>query len=417
MVRGDALLALALAFVGAVLAALSYQVQSAMMPDGLGPMPWFLLSALLVAAPLVVRRRWPSAAGIGVCVVYMAFGALGLMELTVSQVVVFLGFYSIGAWEANRRRAFWVRLLIVLAMGAWLLVDTIRGFTAPETGEFGVQAYFSLLALQWAINAAFFGGGWVFGDRAWRQAIEQEALERAQSEVRAQQALLTEQAISLERLRIARELHDVVAHHVSAMGIQAGAARRVMTRDSERAADALRSVEESSRAAIAELGTMVGALRSNDDETAPMPTLADLPDLVRSSREHTDVRFEVVGPARSLSPVTELTIYRVVQEALTNVRKHAGPTARADVRIRYLEQTVEAEVSDDGHGLGSGSSAHLGLGMGQTGMRERTDALGGTIVMQPKTRGGYLVRVSLPAPSSPAQQPQAQPTPRAEATP
>src|SRR5690606_35866201 len=301
----------------------------------------------------------------------------------------------VGAWCTNRTLAFRARLATVLAMAVWLLASAIRGFYSPETGEYGVQALFSWFVIQVMVNAAYFAGARVFGDRSWQQAVEREALERAQAEVRAQQAQLTEQAISLERLRIARELHDVVAHHVSAMGIQAGAARRVMGRDPERAEQALRSVEESARSAIAELGTIVGALRSRDEGDAPMPTLADLRDLVAAAREHGDVALEVVGTPRPLSPIVELTAYRVVQEALTNTRKHAGPGARADVRLRYLDDVVEVEVADDGAGVRGGRGA--GLGVGQTGMRERVAAVGGTIEMGPKSRGGYLVRAAIPA--------------------
>ena len=239
--------------------------------------------------------------------VYIPAAEVGALEYTVSQVVVFLAVYSIGAWEPNRSRALASRTVITAVMAVWLVTSAVRGFSAPETGEYGVQAYFSLLAVQIAINAAYFGGAWIFGDRSWEQAVEREALERAQAEVRAQQAQLTEQAISLERLRIARELHDVVAHHVSVMGIQAGAARRLLDRDPERAAIALRSVEDSAREAIAELGTMVGALRSQDEADGPMPTLADLPDLVRAAGEHGAVTQELIGDPRRLSAAVELT--------------------------------------------------------------------------------------------------------------
>lgn len=178
------------------------------------------------------------------------------------------------------------------------------------------------------------------------------------------------------------------------MGIQAGAARRLLDRDPDRAATALRSVEESAREAIAELGTMVGALRSTDESDAPMPTLADLADLVRAAGEDGSVHREVVGEPRPLSPAVELTLYRVAQESLTNVRKHAGPGARADVRLRYLQDAVEIEIADDGGGVRAGRAP--GLGVGQTGMRERVAAVGGTIEIGPKSRGGYLVRARIP---------------------
>lgn len=392
--RRDALLAAGLAVAGAFIAVLTRTVQQGMYGEQ-QPAWMFVLFSVLLAAPLAWRRRAPVAAMLACSAIYLAGARLEAVELTVSQVVLFLAFYSVGAWSTDRRRANVSRLVVVVVMALWLVLAAVEGFYEPETGEYGVQAYLSLLAVQVAVNAAYFAGAWVFGNRSWQQALEREALERAQAEVRAQQAQLTEQAISLERLRIARELHDVVAHHVSAMGIQAGAARRTLERDPERAAAALRSVEDSARTAIAELATMVGALRSTEETDAPMPTLADLPDLIRAAREHGPVELDVVGEPREVSPVVELTVYRVVQESLTNVRKHATPTARTDVRLRYLPDAVEIEISDDG----AGSLAHRapGLGVGQTGMRERVAAVGGTIEMGPKSRGGYLVRASIPS--------------------
>ncbi|MFV0253602.1 MAG: histidine kinase [Beutenbergiaceae bacterium] len=394
MVRRDLVVALSLGVAGMLLGVLAKLAQY----FGRVDVPaWQIMTASLVfAVPLIWRRRFPSAAGVAVLALYVLLMELQLLEFNVSQIVLFLAFYSIGAWEQHRRRAFWVRLAGVILMAVWLVVGAIRSFYTPETGEYGVQAYFSMLLIQVAINAGYFGGGWIFGDRSWEQAIERKQLQSAQAEIRAQQAQLTEQAISLERVRIARELHDVVAHHVSAMGIQAGAARRVLSNDPERASVALRAVEDSARTAISELGTMVGALRSTDDNDAPMPTLADLPDLVQDAREYGPITFAVVGEQRQLSPSLELTAYRVVQEALTNVRKHGGAGVKADVRVRYLPDAVEVEVSDDGHAT---ASAVAGLGIGQTGMKERVMAVGGTVQMGPKSRGGYLVRASIPTDS------------------
>jgi signal transduction histidine kinase len=361
-----------------------------------------VLASFLVALPLVWRRRAPVPV-VALCSVGYAVAAeLGVMELWVSQVVLFLAFYSVGVWEPDRVLAHRARLVTVVAMALWLASSAVRGFSDAEVGERGVSAYFALLAVQVAINAAYFGAGWYFGDRTWARAREREQLVAAEEEIRAQQDRLTEQAVALERLRIARELHDVVAHHVSAMGIQAGAARRVLTRDPEQATHALGAVEASARSAIAELGTMVGALRSQDDAEGPMPTLADLEELLASARASGPVELEVVGEPRSLTGVVELTVYRVVQEALTNVRKHAGAQARADVRIRYRSDDVEVEIADDGRGP---SVPTAGLGMGQIGMRERISAVGGSLETGPKSRGGYLVRAripSLPRPELPA---------------
>ena len=394
--RADALLAGTLALVGCVMVALT-----AMTGLQFEDVPiWApLLAAVLVPAPLVLRRVHPIPVAVVQVVLYIVAGELGVLELYVSQVNLFMGFYSIGAWETHRRRAFWSRLVIVIAMAVWLAISAVRGFFDPETGERGVSAFFAMLMIQIVINAAYFGAGWLFGDRAWRGAIEQQRLADAHAEIAAQQQRLAEQAVSLERVRIARELHDVVAHHVSAMGVQAGAARRVLATDADRAADALRHVEQSARDAIGELRSLVVTLRSEDDASGAAPDLDGLPALVAAAGGAGQrVTLAEVGSPRPVSPAVGLTAYRVVQEALTNARKHAGSAAQVDVRVRYLDGAVEVEVSDDGYGTASAAGA--GTGMGIVGMRERVTAIGGTLEAGPKSRGGYLVRATMPTASA-----------------
>ncbi|KAA6436279.1 sensor histidine kinase [Agrococcus sediminis] len=389
--RSDTMLAIALAAAGCVMVALSATTGLQLTEVPLwAPM----LAAVLLAAPLVLRRRHPVPVAAAQIVIYIVAGEAGALELYVSQVALFMGIYSIGAWEANRRLAHWSRVVIVVAMAVWLAVSAIRGFSEPETGERGVAAYFALLMIQVVINAAYFGGGWIFGDRAWRAALEQEQLDAAHAEIQAQQALLADQAVSLERLRIARELHDVVAHHVSAMGVQAGAARRVLAADPERAADALRHVEQSARDAIGELRSLVVTLRSEDEPTGA-PDLDALPELVASAvASGQRVALQTIGEPRPVTPMVGLGAYRVVQEALTNARKHAGPSAQVDVRVRFLDDELEVEVADDGHGGGPGWH---GAGAGLVGMRERIAALGGALEVGPRSRGGWLVRARVPS--------------------
>lgn len=182
------------------------------------PVGWVALGSVALAAPLAWRRRWPSAVALLQAGTYICLGIWVGVEFYASQVALFLGFYSVGAWDTDRRRVRWVRLAIVIAMGAWLVGSTIHGFSAPETGERGVNAYLSVLAIQFGLNIAYFGGAWVFGNRAWDSALERAELERAHEEIGAQQHRLAENAVALDRVRIARELHDVVAHHVTAIG-------------------------------------------------------------------------------------------------------------------------------------------------------------------------------------------------------
>lgn len=398
--RSDAILAGLLALSSCVMVALS-----AMTGLQFTDVPiWApMVTAVLLPAPLVLRRVHPVAVSIVQIVIYIVAGELSVLELYVSQVSLFMGLYSIGAWDPDRRRAFWSRTVIVIVMAVWLASSAVRGFLDPETGERGVSAFFAFLMIQIVINAAYFGAGWVFGDRAWRSAVEREDLAAAHAEIQVQQAQLADQAVSLERLRIARELHDVVAHHVSAMGVQAGAARRVLDRDPQQASDALRHVEQSARDAIGELRSLVVTLRSEDDGAAAAPGLEALETLVDSARESgQQIDLQTIGSARAVTPMVGLTAFRIVQEALTNARKHAGPVAHVDVRVRYLDDELEVEVTDDGRGGGPGTH---GAGAGLMGMRERVAALGGSLEVGPRSRGGWLVRARVPSPA---------PAPRAE---
>lgn len=355
------------------------------------------------AALLLAARR---IAPLTVAIVYAA-GYIGLatwvgIEVYASQVVLFLGMYTVGAWCPDRRRAFWTRLAIVVAMAVWLLVVSVDGFSDPETGERGVNAFFAFLLIQWLINAAYFTGAWTFGDRAWQQAMERQELERAHAEIHGQQVRLAEQAVALERVRIARELHDVVAHHVTAMGVQAGAARLLQGTDLKAASAHLKGVEESSRQAVRELQTLVHTLRDDDGPISSIPRLSDLETLAAEARSASaqTVALERIGAAPQLPPAAELALYRVAQEGLTNARKHAGPRAAVTLRLRTGQDRVELEVSDDGRG-DRGRPALPGTRMGLRDMRERMDSVGGTLEAGPKPAGGWLVRATVPAASVP----------------
>lgn len=331
---------------------------------------------------------------------YIALGTWVGVEIYASQVVLFMAFYSVGAWCVDRRRALWTRVGIAAAMAAWLVVYFVNAFHDPETGERGVNAFFALLIIQVLVNVAYFSGAWLFGNRAWAQAREHEALARAHAQIRAQQDRLAEQAVTQERLRIARELHDVVAHHVTAMGVQAGAARVLLDRRPEAAAEHLRGVEDSSRQAVRELQTLVHSLRDDDAAaSASTPRLADLEALVAEAAEGAGgqtVELERIGPAPALPDAAELVLYRVAQEGLTNARKHAGPRAHVAVRVRTEPHRVELEVSDDGRGAAAPGARLPGTRMGLRGMRERIDSVGGTLEAGPKDHGGWLVRATVP---------------------
>ena len=211
-------------------------------------------------------------------------------------------------------------------------------------------------------------------------------------------------------MRIARELHDVVAHHVSLMGVHAGAARRVFESNPEQAKASLSVIESSARGAVDELHRLLGALRQPEESSSGDPTeaasvsastrgLAQLPELIDEARSAGHpVTFESIGETRPLPPTVELVIYRVVQESLTNARKHAGAGAAVDVRLRYQAGSVEVEISDSGTGPVAGLRRSEAGGLGHIGMRERVAAVGGSITMGPRKRGGFVVRAVLPVP-------------------
>ena len=206
------------------------------------------------------------------------------------------------------------------------------------------------------------------------------------------------QAAAEERARIARELHDVVAHNLSVVVIQAGAAQRVLDQQPEAAREALRQVEASGRVAMTEMRRLLGALRRGDDEplTVPQPGVADLAALLDDVRAAgLPVTLRTSGEDRPVPAGIDVSVYRIVQEALTNTLRHAGAT-QATVEIRYLARAVEIDIVDDGRGTSDARSAG-DIGHGLVGMRERAELFDGTFEAGPRPEGGFAVRVTLPS--------------------
>ncbi|HEV2786600.1 MAG TPA: histidine kinase, partial [Solirubrobacteraceae bacterium] len=213
---------------------------------------------------------------------------------------------------------------------------------------------------------------------------------RARREIAAAR---TSAAIAEERARIARELHDVVAHHVGVMVIQAGAGRRLVADHPEQAREAFAQIERSGREALTAMPAILGALRG-DGATAPQPSVTDLGPLFDDARAAgLTPRLDIEGEPRPLPPALDVSAYRIVEEALTNAAKHAGAAAAVEVRVRYLPGTLELVVADDGRG-GDGHDEGFGL----VGMRERVELLGGHVSVGPRTDGGFAVRATLPLP-------------------
>ncbi len=380
-------------------------------------LPWWVqwIAVLSGAALLVGRRRRPVAVA-GLAALHMLVVGITMpmvMGQFTLQVVYFVAILSGVAWARDRRWMLVVVGAIVVVMFTWIalqfaigsaaqdLVDEQQGRTRPGL----VPAIPAAVLLTVVINAVYFGGAVIFGQMLWRSARDRAQLEDQASTITAQATALRTRAVTEERLRIARELHDVVAHHVSVIGIQAAAARRVMDRDPDATRAALEGIEGSSREAVSSMRGLLGTLRGSERagpveaDRAPQPGLAELPALVeacRTPRRH--VGYDLVesspGAADRLGPPLAHSIHRTVQEALTNVEKHST-AARVSVVVRLDDGPAgfaEVEVVDDGRAR-TGSS---GSGLGQLGIRERAASHRGTVEIGPRPTGGYRVRVRYP---------------------
>lgn len=396
--RGDVWLAAAL-FVGAVLSAALGSVAGIYGEEGRPGLAWALLYAFGLAAPLAVRRRSPEIVAVVIAFVLFAGVSARIPEVYVSNIAIFIAMYTVGAWVDDRRRAMYVRVGIIVGIFVWLLVTTFQAAIDPSDQTLSRAGLFSPFAafmlMQFLVNAAMFGGAYYLGDRSYAAALSRAVLTQRTRELERERELTAAQAVALDRVRIARELHDVVAHHVSAMGVQAGAARAVLDRDPDAARDALRGVEASARSALQELRQLLETLRTDGSEPDSDSTvrLSALPELIaHANRNGMPTTVTVVGIPVDLPDLVQVNLYRIAQEALTNARRHGGPDAAADVRLRYGDDTVELEVSNTGRTAVTPTRPGLGL----VGMRERAIASGGTLEVGPRARGGYVVRVRIP---------------------
>ena len=356
----------------------------------------------LVTLPLALRRVAPVPVLGVIAVAFLLVGELRVPELTIINIALFSAMYTVGAWDPNRRRAGWARGALVAVMGVWLLISFFRAstqeleFEGPGIGALTPVAAFMLQ--QVLINVLYFAGAWWFGDHAWASARQRALTDFRTRQLEDEQAKVARQAITIERLRIARELHDAVAHHVSLMGVQAAAARTVLDSDPGAARGQLEALEASSRAAVGELYQLLGTLRDEETVIGPVTASLDLDSLpaLIDDAEAAGLRlsFERAGEQFPVPPLVGLNLYRIAQESLTNVLKHAGPGTRARVHVRYGDGMIELEVVDDG--LGRPGPRQRGGGLGLLGMRERAAALGGTLEAKARAGSGWVVRVTVP---------------------
>lgn len=350
-----------------------------------------LLGLLLVAGmtgPLAVRHRFPRAVAwvtLGTMFLYLG---MDYVETTGSFGYLIATFTV--ADRCDRRRSLQTVALSSVAIVAFVFLGSNFG-----DEDLPLIVYFANVAL------AFLA--WAIGDSARSRRLLVEELQlRAETAERLREEE-AQRAVQGERARIARELHDVVAHALSVIVLQTTGARRVISTDPGRADEAMASVESTSREALDEMRRLLGVLRQEDHDgdgapqLAPQPGLDGLGDLVTQCRgAGLDVRVEEHGQPRPLAAGADLSAFRIVQEALTNTLKHAGP-ARASVVVEWSDDCVALEVLDDGRGASTGLGSNgEGSGHGIMGMRERVELFGGALETGPRPGGGFRVRASLP---------------------
>lgn len=331
---------------------------------------------ILLAGPiaLVFRRRNPPVALV-VCV--LALGAYLLIGYAMGPIFLATVVALFSAVAAGHRLAAYS--VASAAFVALVVSHLVR--KSPELSELtGVALWLAILV---AVSLA--GEGW----RARRERLAQ---------ARAAQQEMERRRGSEERLRIAQELHDVLGHHVSLINVQAGVALYLMDDDPEQARTALTAIKQSSKDLLREMRSTLGVLRGVDVAPPhhPVPGLGQLATLAaETSAAGLPVDVEVDGTERDLPPSVDLAAYRIIQEALTNTRRHAGP-AHAAVRVTFSESELIVQVVDTGTGGPSRASDEGGNGI--PGMRERARALGGTLTAGPRTGGGFEVLAHLPIP-------------------
>jgi signal transduction histidine kinase len=326
-------------------------------------------------ASLYFRRHAPLAVHV------VATGSLTLLATleypaNAESQILLLTSYALGAYCIARERAIGIGVLVV-----GLFIVAVVGMPDTPTTNIIFSGGFYL--------AAYFFGTAMQNRRLYAEQMEERAslLERERDEE-------AQRAVAEERLRIAQELHDVVAHSMGVIAVQAGVGAHVIDNDPAEAKKSLEAISHTSRSTLAEIRRMLGVLREDEGaEYTPAPGLADLERLVRDVRgAGVEVDVHVAGARNELPPGVDFTAYRIVQEALTNVLKHAGP-ARASVTIGYESDALAVEVVDDGRGV-NGRAPDGGHGL--MGMRERVSVYGGTFEAGPRAGGGFRVAVRLP---------------------
>jgi signal transduction histidine kinase len=341
---------------------------------GLTPLHFVTVATSLL--PLSLRRRWPCAIFLIVGVALLGGLALGFSDTSFETYGAVLATYTAYS-RASREQAIWLTVVLLVALPVSFLLSWHNN---PGGFDWADTPYYYLLYLLVAALA--------YGARTYR------------TQVNEREQMLARELVIEERTRIARELHDVVAHGVSVMVLQATAGSRVANRDPARAAAALDVIQDTGREALENLRRVVGVLRSdgdNDLQLIPQPGLDQLETIVEQMRRAgMVVDLTIRGTRRALPAAIELSVYRVVQESLTNVLKHAG-ASKAGVVLDYRDLELIVEIADDGPGAAAAATG----GSGVAGMRERVSLCGGEFNAG-RGVGGFTVRARIPLVPAPS---------------
>jgi signal transduction histidine kinase len=360
----------------AIVGALSvWAILEAFFAEGPGTVPVRIVAGLALTLPLIVRRRYPFAVLVFVVGVFVLRAVIGAESEQAASFfpALLLATFSVALYARR----------IELAVGG--AVIAIAGMIAGLTLGFGTDEGTTTEPGNIAILSFFFTAAWTAGFLLRRRA---EHVRR----VEAESGELARAAVSSERSRIARELHDIVAHSISVISVQTGAAEQYVERDPARAREHLEAVRRSARDALTEMRRLTGVLREDEASYEPQPGLERMPDLVEQARASgLEVELVEEGERRMVPPGVDLAAYRIVQEALTNARKHAGRVT-ATVHVRYSNDDIEVEVENASGAGGTGD----GSGHGLAGMRERVRVYGGTLEAGPEDGGRFRVRARLP---------------------
>lgn len=359
------------------------------------PTWWTTLLIIASVLPVAWRRVAPIPSGLFVVGAQIMAALLDIDGTGFLGVVIAL--YAIGAYSAGqiRTNALWT---IAVAL-------TLLFITGVAVGELDVGSFVSSTVI---LVTAF-----VLGDNLRRRREKADSLIERAERAEREHSLIAQQQVNAERTRIARELHDVVAHSVSVMVIQAAAARRNLATSPDVATVALDNIEATGRQTMNELRGILGVLRTDSgdgsDRRAPQPAMADVATLIESAAD-LPLTESITGDLDDLSASVTLTGYRMLQEALTNVRRHAGPVTDVRLTIEHAGSNLSIIVTDDGRGA---AADDLGPGYGIVGMHERAMAVGGSVTAGPRPGGGWRVQISLPTASR--DQAASQPLPRTDA--